>query len=175
MCVCVMYLCEGVCECVCLHVCGSGVSIHTYTRTYIHTQTLNMHAYVHAYKCTVLCSANFHCSFPHRLAPWPVRAGTRWSWWSPISGASAARSRLAADMLWAWPSTYAPHPHPCPQVLLNLGMVQNVHLYCGVFFQVRRSTGVLASVKKKYRKLILAAGGRYDRLVSGSGGGTTGW
>ena len=30
--------------------------------------------------------------------------------------------------------------------------------------------GVLASAKKKYRKLILAAGGRYDRLVSAGGG-----
>ena len=50
--------------------------------------------------------------------------------------------------------------------------------------------GVLTSAKKKYRKLILAAGGRYDRLVSAGGcgaevrqageyrrggGGTTGW
>ena len=52
----------------------------------------------------------------------------------------------------------------CLQVLVNIGMVQNINMYCGVLFQFRKLPS--SQLKRKHKKHILAAGGRYDRLVS---------
>jgi translation initiation factor 2-alpha kinase 4 len=45
-------------------------------------------------------------------------------------------------------------------ILVNVGMIQSINMYCGVLFQFRKTQ------KRKHKKLILAAGGRYDRLIS---------
>ena len=48
-------------------------------------------------------------------------------------------------------------------------MVQSTAPYSGVFFQVRRTGGSYTIAKKRQKKMVLAAGGRFDRLVSKKG------